>query len=287
MINIIGSNPDQISLNGMLGTLAFQDSAAAYIQKLAVGSQGSTVSNSGIRFPNASLVSSTINSSTIQQNESHNIGILGEGLVDSGTGTNWGVGVYGVGYTRTNTSGTARAAGVVGESHVSASADTLSAIGVRSYSNDVHSGGANIGLYAEATNGASNYALYMNAGDIFSNTAQTWTLNTGNLSFAGSYPVITTPAPISTSAATYSVVTNASSIIFGAACTVTLPTASANTGRMLYVKTTTAAAIISASSNVVAKTGGAAGTALLPATAGATAMIQSDGTNWTTMLTNF
>ena len=95
-----------------------------------------------------------------------------------------GVGVYGVGYT----AGAARSGGVVGEGHVSATGDTASAIGVRGYAHDTHAGGLNIGLYGDAANGSSSYALYLNRGDIYSAGVQTWLLN-GNLSFSGAYTV--------------------------------------------------------------------------------------------------
>ena len=56
-----------------------------------------------------------------------------------------------------------------------------------------------------------------------------------------------------------------------------------NTGRWLYIKTVTANTVVSASSNIVPINGTAAGTAILPATAGAWAALQSDGTNWVIM----
>jgi len=56
-----------------------------------------------------------------------------------------------------------------------------------------------------------------------------------------------------------------------------------NTGRWLYLKTITANTVVSNASNVVPIAGGAAGTAILPATAGAWAALQSDGTNWVVM----
>lgn len=56
-----------------------------------------------------------------------------------------------------------------------------------------------------------------------------------------------------------------------------------NTGRWLYLKTVTANTVVSNASNVVPIAGGAAGTAILPATAGAWAALQSDGTNWVIM----
>ena len=66
----------------------------------------------------------------------------------------------------------------------------------------------------------------------------------------------------------------------GSTCTVTLPSAPARVGRVLYFQNYQAQALVSASSNVVPLAGGAAGTAVLAATAGVTATLVSDGTNW-------
>ena len=71
-----------------------------------------------------------------------------------------------------------------------------------------------------------------------------------------------------------------------ASITVTLPTASAWTGREIMLKTIAAFTVISASSNVVPLAGGAAGTAILAATAGRFATLVSDGTNWIIMQAN-
>jgi len=69
--------------------------------------------------------------------------------------------------------------------------------------------------------------------------------------------------------------------------TVTLPTASTNTGRELMLKNLSGTyTVISNASNVVPLAGGAAGTAILPATAGAWATLVSDGTNWIIMQSN-
>lgn len=65
--------------------------------------------------------------------------------------------------------------------------------------------------------------------------------------------------------------------------TVTLPTASSYTGREIMIKTIQAQTVVSASSNVVPLAGGAAGTAILAATAGSWATLVSDGTNWIIM----
>lgn len=99
-----------------------------------------------------------------------------------------------------------------------------------------------------------------------------------------------TSAP-TTKAANYTVDSGASkdsSIIFNGAgsLTITLPTASSFSGRILRIKTIAAQTVVSASSNVVPLVGGAAGTAILAATAGKWADLQSDGTNWIIMASN-
>ena len=66
----------------------------------------------------------------------------------------------------------------------------------------------------------------------------------------------------------------------GSSCTVTLPSASTNTGRVLHFQNYQAQTLVSASSNVVPLAGGSAGTAILEAVAGANATLVSDGTNW-------
>lgn len=63
----------------------------------------------------------------------------------------------------------------------------------------------------------------------------------------------------------------------------TLPAAASSAGRVIHVKTIAAQTVTSASSNVVPRAGGAAGTAILAATAGAWAELVSDGTNWVIM----
>ena len=66
----------------------------------------------------------------------------------------------------------------------------------------------------------------------------------------------------------------------GSSCTVTLPTASTNSGRVLHFQNYQAQTLVSASSNVVPLAGGAAATAILEAVAGANATLVSNGTNW-------
>ena len=65
--------------------------------------------------------------------------------------------------------------------------------------------------------------------------------------------------------------------------TITLPIAADWPGRELMFKTVQAQTVISNTSNVVPLVGGAAGTAILPATDGAWATLVSDGANWIIM----
>jgi hypothetical protein len=170
---------------------------------------GPSASANFTRFPNAQAVISNT-ASGIQQNESHNIGLMAEGTANNGNVNIYGVGIYGVGYT----SATTRSGGVIGESHVSATTDVGSAIGVRGYSQDVHSGGINVGLYGNASGSTqNNYALYMAGGDIYSTVAQTWTMN-GNLTFSGAY-TITIPSLTVTNTITGSVSGNAGTVTNG------------------------------------------------------------------------
>lgn len=93
---------------------------------------------------------------------------------------------------------------------------------------------------------------------------------------------LSTFAPFTTTSATYPVGAEDFQVIANRAGTVTLtlPTASTNTGRMLLIRTITANTVVSATSNVIPLDGGAASTAILPATDGAWAVLQSNGTNW-------
>ena len=65
--------------------------------------------------------------------------------------------------------------------------------------------------------------------------------------------------------------------------TVTFPTASASTGRVVWIKTIAAQTVVSASSNVKPINSNTAGTAILAGTAGAWAMLVCDGTDWVVM----
>jgi hypothetical protein len=68
-----------------------------------------------------------------------------------------------------------------------------------------------------------------------------------------------------------------------ASITVTLPSAATYVGREVTIKNIAAFTVISASSNVVPIESETAGSAILPATAGTSVTLVSDGTNWITM----
>ena len=97
-----------------------------------------------------------------------------------------------------------------------------------------------------------------------------------------------TTAPVSVTGASYTVLATDNYITANLAGTITLtlPAAASFTGRILKVRTVTANTVVSASSNVVPLIGGAAGTAILSATAGKWAELVSDGAAWQIMSGN-
>ncbi|MBS1725020.1 MAG: hypothetical protein JSS66_18935 [Armatimonadetes bacterium] len=97
-----------------------------------------------------------------------------------------------------------------------------------------------------------------------------------------------TSTPRTVTASTDSATASDAAIIFNGSGTITetLPSASANSGRIILVKTIAAQAVNSASSNVVPIGSATAATAILAATAGKWAYLMSDGTNWVVMAAN-
>lgn len=97
-----------------------------------------------------------------------------------------------------------------------------------------------------------------------------------------------TATPRTITAASDTILENDATLIANRAGTVTLtlPAAGDFPGRALLVRTITANTVVSASSNVVPLAGGAAGTAILAATAGRWALLVSDGTSWQIMAAN-
>jgi hypothetical protein len=131
--------------------------------------------------------------------------------------------------------------------------------------------------------GTANERLRItSAGNVgIGNTAPQATLHVTG-SFSRGAPVTKTGDFTVAATENWLIVNNAS-----ANTTVTLPTASTNTGRELMLKNLSGTyTVISNASNVVPLAGGAAGTAILPATAGAWCTLVSDGTNWIIMQAN-
>jgi len=95
------------------------------------------------------------------------------------------------------------------------------------------------------------------------------------ISGAGGAPVVKT-ADFTVAASETWLINNKS----GATCTVTLPTPSTNTGRVLHFQNYQAQTLVSASSNVVPLAGGAAGTSILLASTGDSATLVSNGSSW-------
>ena len=153
-------------------------------------------------------------------------------------------------------------------------ATTGTAYGFFSAINTPTAGGTTWGFYASGT--ANNY--------FGGNVAIGRATPTVSLDVNGAMAL---RAPSTVNAATYTVTVTDSSLRFTTtACTVTLPAAASFTGRILYLNNVTAIAVTSASSNVIPLGSNTAGTAILAATAGKFAMIQSNGTNWITMMAN-
>ena len=192
-----------------------------------------------------------------------------------------GQGTIGAGSTVTTQVGFYGTSGLIGATtNYAFLADNTAAItagktayGFYSGVNTASGGGTAFGVYAAGT--ANNY---------FGGNVGISRIPTTNLDVNGS---IAFRAPSLTNAATYTVATTDVSLRFTTtACTVTLPAAASFTGRVLYLNNVTAIAVTSASSNVIPLGSNTAGTAILAATAGKFAMIQSDGTNWITMMAN-
>lgn len=142
--------------------------------------------------------------------------------------------------------------------------------------------------------GTAAQVLQVNAGA----TAPEWvsSTGTGNVARATS-PTFVTKVIINGSLGRNAPVTKTASFTLAdtenwlicngtATITVTFPAASSWTGREVMIKTTAAFTVVSASSNVVPLAGGAAGTAILAATAGKYATLVSNGTNWIIMAAN-
>ena len=145
------------------------------------------------------------------------------------------------------------------------------------------SGFTPIQIYYSTTSGNTPTAGNLTNGELALNIPD------GRLFYSdGTVRVLGWSAPV-TKTADFTVASNESWLInnkSAATCVVTLPAAASFTGRELKFLNYQAQLLNSASSNVVPITGGAAGTAILAATAGKWATLVSDGTNWVIMQSN-
>jgi hypothetical protein len=134
--------------------------------------------------------------------------------------------------------------------------------------------GANVDQRMEGDTDANLFFLDASVDNIGIGTATP----TSKLHVGGSFAL---PVPV-TVTANYTVAATDFCIINNRAAsnTLTLPAAASFPGRILLVVTIQAQTVVSASSNVVPRLGGSAGTAILAATDGAWALLQSNATNW-------
>jgi hypothetical protein len=163
--NIVISDANVSNLSVSSATTAGTVTTAAQPNITSVGTLtglyvGATSSN--VDFPNAVQVSSQDNSGVTAND---NIGLIGEAVANSANANVTGIGVLGVARAVGGTKGT----GVQGEGHVTNTADTGAAVGIRGYATDTHSGGYNIGILGNAMgSGVGNYAFYIQNGGIAS-----------------------------------------------------------------------------------------------------------------------
>jgi len=177
--------------------------------------------------------------------------------------------------TITNTGVLSFSGGTTGLTPATATTGAVTLAGTLGYANGGTNTTATPTAYGVAYGDGSAYAF--TAAGI---TGQVLTATTG------SAPTWATPAGVAapvTKTANFSVADSDVWLInnkTGSTCTVTLPTASSWTGRVLRFQNYQAQTVVSASSNVVPLTGGAAATSILLASTGDQTTLVSDGSNW-------
>lgn len=188
-----------------------------------------------------------------------------------------------------NGSGAATDAGIhsentVGFGLVSITNNTCSQVG---------GGVQDYGIYASLTdNGGSTGTTLLSGNTCQFNSVSDITLagKTNRIVMEGNVPVSGAGSSVTVivTASTYALGLAEKSIVanFAGTVTLTLPPAATAMGRPIRIKTITANAVISNASNVVPAAGGAAGTAILAATAGKWVALESDGSNWQIMASN-
>lgn len=137
----------------------------------------------------------------------------------------------------------------------------------------IHGGTATSGIYFSGSSPAVTVA----------STLKTWWDPNGLIMQSGS--IRYAAGPSTQTGATYTVAIGDVGVIANASgtMTLTLPAVGTFPGRQLWIRTIAAQAVVSNASNVVPQIGGPAGTAILPATDGAWALLISDGTSWQIM----
>jgi len=126
---------------------------------------------SGVDYPNARMI--------VSQGDSGfaDLGFQSQGIVgeaNEAVDLRSGIGVLGVGSTRSGATIDYGAYGVYGAGRVENSADASSSFGLLGSAQAVHAGGDNIGLGVTATGGANNYAIKIFAGDVHAKTDNQW-----------------------------------------------------------------------------------------------------------------
>jgi hypothetical protein len=244
---------------------ASQGVTAGWFENRITAASSITSANGGYFYGALLSSSSTQNPSiastrAIQASGYHNLSSLSANAVTD---------VIGVSINTVETKGTSvitNNAAIVSESNTDATNNSQIVLGQTTIPT------GNWGIY-----NAESYNNYFN-GNIGVKT--TSPLNT--LQIAGT---LGRKAPVTVTATPYTLLADDTWVIVNRAATTTinLPAASSWTGRELTIKTIQAQTVISNASNVVPIDGDAAGTAILPATDGAWALLVSNGTNWVIM----
>ena len=291
-----GTGVTPIANGGTNSTSTPQSGAIAYgdgtsYRFTTVGSLGQVLTSAGAGTPTWTIPTTGTVTSVAQTFTGGLISVAGSPITSSGTlaltvdGTSGGVPYFSSANTWASSAELTANALVIGGGAGAAPTTATTGVGV---------------VTALGTNVGTAGAFVVNGDALGTPSSGTVTNLTGTASIningtvgattpaAGVFTTIAFQAPSLVNAATYTVTTTDVSLRFTTtACTVTLPAAASFTGRVLYLNNVTlTATVTSASSNVIPLGSNTAGTAILGATAGKFAMIQSEGTNWITMMAN-
>lgn len=145
-----------------------------------------------------------------------------------------------------------------------------------------------IGTSTNGGSGTTPGSLTLTAADLTTpvNAIRTGRFPIAPIGIRSSVPAPLIAAPTTVTAATYTVSGADTTIIANRAGTITVTLPSATILRKLRVKTVQNQTMVSNASNVVSLDGSTTSTAILSATAGKWAELESDGTNWVIMAAN-